>query len=134
MDSISIPDTILLESQFDEILTLIKEAKKKVYRMANTVLIELYWDIGERLSYRVANSHWGDGVIRQLADYIKANTEDSKGYSDKNLWIMKLFYETYHDCDDILLSLLIKINWIIVSPLWLGVKSQKKEIFIFILP
>lgn len=74
-------------------------------------MIELYWKIGERLSFRVANSHWGDGVIRQLADYIAANTEDSRGYYDKNLWRMKQFYETYRGVDEKLSSLMRQIKW-----------------------
>ena len=111
MESRSILNPNLLKSQFNEIIGLINETKKKVYRIANTVMIELYWNIGERLSYRVANSNWGDGVIRQLADYIAATTEDSKGYSDKNLWRMKQFYETYKDCDEKFSTLLRQINW-----------------------
>ncbi|MDE7421132.1 MAG: PDDEXK nuclease domain-containing protein [Muribaculaceae bacterium] len=111
MESTCISDPDFLKKQFNEIVGLINETKKKVYRIANTVMIELYWQIGERLSYRVANSNWGDGVIRQLADYISANTEDSKGYSDKNLWRMKQFYETYRECDEKLSALLRQINW-----------------------
>lgn len=111
MESSSIIDRDKLESQFNEIIGLINDAKRKVYRVANTVMIELYWHIGERLAYRVANSSWGDGIIRQLADYIAANTEDSKGYSDKNLWRMKQFYETYRNADEKLSSLLRQINW-----------------------
>lgn len=100
-----------LRSQFNEIVSIINETKGKVYRIANTVMIELYWQIGERLSFRIANSQWGEGVIRQLAQYIAANTEDSKGYSDKNLWRMKQFYETYRNADTKLSALLRQINW-----------------------
>ncbi|MFG6386307.1 MAG: hypothetical protein K1V80_07560 [Muribaculaceae bacterium] len=59
----------------------------------------------------IANSNWGDGIISQLADYIATNTEDAKGYSDKNLWRMKQFYETYRDADTNLSALLRQINW-----------------------
>ena len=111
MESTSILNPNILNSQFNEIVGLINDTKSKVYRIANTAMIELYWQIGERLSFRVANSHWGDGVIRQLADYIAANTEDSRGYSDKNLWRMKQFYETYRGVDEKLSSLMRQINW-----------------------
>ena len=111
MESTSILDPNILNEQFNEIVGLINETKKKVYRIANTVMIELYWRIGERLAYRVAESNWGDGVIRQLADYIAANTEDHKGYSDKNLWRMKQFYDTYREADEKLSALLRQINW-----------------------
>lgn len=111
MESTNILGPNLLKSQFNEIVGLINETKENVYRVANTAMIDLYWHIGERLHYRIANSNWGDGIIRQLADYIASNTEDSKGYSDKNLWRMKQFYETYRDCDERLSAMLRQINW-----------------------
>lgn len=100
-----------LQEQFNEIVNCINDTRKSVYRIANTAMIDLYWRIGERLAYRVANSQWGDGVIRQLADYIAANAEDSKGFSDKNLWRMKQFYETYREVDEKLSSMMRQINW-----------------------
>ena len=43
MDSKSVSDSNVLKRQFSEIVGLINETKKKVYRMiANTVMIELY--------------------------------------------------------------------------------------------
>ena len=40
---------------------------------------------------------WGKGVVKELADYIKLQDPTIKGLSDKNLWRMKQFYETYKD-------------------------------------
>ena len=99
------------KEQFQEIVDCINETRRKVFRVANTALIDLYWRIGERLSYRINNSNWGEGVISQLANYISLNTIDSKGFSDKNLWRMKQFYETYCTADEDFLSLLRQINW-----------------------
>ena len=42
MDSKSVSDSNVLKRQFSEIVGLINETKKKVYRIANTVMIELY--------------------------------------------------------------------------------------------
>lgn len=111
MKSTKILDHNIIHQQFNEIIGIINETKNKVFRIANTAMIELYWRIGERLAYRIANSNWGDGIISQLADYIATNTEDAKGYSDKNLWRMKQFYETYRDADTNLSALLRQINW-----------------------
>ena len=100
-----------LRSQFNEIVDVIIDSRSRVYRIANASLIDLYWQIGERLSYRISNSQWGEGVVRQLAEYIAKNTENSKGFSDKNLWRMKQFYETYRLVDKKVSSLLRQINW-----------------------
>ena len=36
----------------------------------NTALIDLYWQIGEIISCRVATAQWGEGAVDQLANYI----------------------------------------------------------------
>ncbi|MDE6513040.1 MAG: PDDEXK nuclease domain-containing protein [Muribaculaceae bacterium] len=100
-----------LTAQFDEIVCCITETRNRVFRLANSGLIDLYWLIGEKLSFKIKSSQWGDGVISQLADYIAANADNSKGFSDKNLWRMKQFYETYCTADKKLSALLRQINW-----------------------
>lgn len=39
----------------------------------------------------------GDAVVKELANYIQRTEPDIKGFSDKNIWRMKQFYETYRD-------------------------------------
>lgn len=80
---------------FAEVIDMIQTTRQNVIRIANTAPIDLYWKVGEYLSHKIANAEWGDGVVRQLADYISLNYPDVKGFSDKNLWRMKQFYETY---------------------------------------
>jgi len=79
--------------------------------MANTALIDLYWKLGAYISDRIAKSEWGDGVVRQLAEYIEKQAPDIKGFSDKNLWRMKQFYETYKDSEEKLSPVVRQISW-----------------------
>ena len=92
-------------------MTLIQRTRSEVIRTANTALIDLYWQIGDYISQRIATAEWGDGVVPQLADYIARNYPEIKGFSDKNLWRMKQFYETYRDADEKLSSLVREISW-----------------------
>ena len=46
-----------------------------------------------------------------MADYIERTSPEAKGFSDKNLWRMKQFYETYNGMDEKLSALLRQINW-----------------------
>lgn len=87
----------ILETNFSEISEMIKSARQKVYKLVNTELITLYWNIGEYISKKVESSEWGKSVVDNLADYIKLTQPDIKGFSNKNLWRMKQFYETYID-------------------------------------
>ena len=97
--------------QFAEVVSLIQQARTHVIRFANTALIDLYWNIGQYISGKIVDADWGDGVVKQLAEYIAKNAPEVKGFSDKNLWRMKQFYETYKDTDEKLSTLLRQISW-----------------------
>lgn len=97
--------------QFAEVVSLIQQTRTHVIRLANTALIDLYWNIGRYISEKIEASDWGDGVVKQLADYIAKNAPEAKGFSDKNLWRMKQFYETYKGADEKLSPLVRQISW-----------------------
>lgn len=80
---------------FEEILSVIQVSKEKVFTQINASLIELYWNVGKYISEKVQNSNWGKGVVIELSKYIKTQEPEIKGFSDKNLWRMKQFFETY---------------------------------------
>lgn len=54
--------------QFDEIVSLIKKTRNNIIRVANTALIDLYWNIGKYISVKLASSEWGDGIVKQLSE------------------------------------------------------------------
>lgn len=99
------------DNQFAEIVSLIRHTKSTVLSIANTALIDLYWQVGKYISNKLAVSEWGDGVVKQLATYIEKNCPDTKGFSDKNLWRMKQFYETYCNTDERISTLLRETSW-----------------------
>lgn len=102
---------IVPAEQFDAVVHLIQQAQAKVLYAANTTLIELYWQVGAYLSQKIESAQWGDAVIPQLAEYIARSYPEIKGFSDKNLWRMKQFYETYCHTDEKLSTLLREISW-----------------------
>ena len=83
--------------QFADVVEMIRSTRSQVLRMANAALIDLYWKVGQYLAKKIASAEWGDGVVKQLAAHIEKNCPDIKGFSDKNLWRMKQFYEAYAD-------------------------------------
>ncbi|MCQ2289328.1 MAG: DUF1016 N-terminal domain-containing protein, partial [Muribaculaceae bacterium] len=99
------------EQMFAEVVNMIRTSRQNVLRIANTALIDLYWKVGEYLSHKIASAEWGDGVVKQLADHINLHYPDIKGFSDKNLWRMKQFYETYNKEGEKLSTLLRQISW-----------------------
>lgn len=89
--------TSITNQNFNEILQTIQESKQKAYASVNTILVELYWNIGKHISAKVKEKVWGKGVVQELANFIKLQDPTIKGFSDKNLWRMKQFYEIYQD-------------------------------------
>lgn len=49
-------------------------------------------------------------VVSELAQYIQRNEPGIKGFSDKNMWRMKQFYESYKDVPK-LSAMLREISW-----------------------
>lgn len=99
-----------MKEQFSDIICLIKQSRANAIRVINVELINLYWSVGEYISKKIENSEWGDNVVPKLAKYIQQNEPDIKGFSDKNIWRMKQFYEVYKDFPE-LSTLLREISW-----------------------
>lgn len=51
----------------------------------NTALIELYGQIGEVITRRVAAAQWGEGTVDRLASYIARWEPGIRGFSRSNL-------------------------------------------------
>ena len=73
-------------------------------------MINLYWNIGAYITNKIEQAEWGDSVVSELAKYIQQNEPEIKGFSDKNIWRMKQFYETYKDYPQ-LSPLVREISW-----------------------
>jgi predicted nuclease of restriction endonuclease-like (RecB) superfamily len=99
-----------MENRFTDIIQLIKQSRTNAIRAVNAELINLYWNIGEYISRKIEQSEWGDSVVTELAKFIQTHEPEIKGFSDKNIWRMKQFYETYKDFPK-LSTLLREISW-----------------------
>ena len=99
-----------MDNRFTDIIQLIKRSRTNAIKAVNSELINLYWNIGEYISKKVELSEWGQSVVKELSQYIQTNEPDIKGFSDKNLWRMKQFYETYKGFPKIS-TLLREISW-----------------------
>lgn len=80
---------------FEEVIRLIESAKQQAYKAVNTALIDVYWQIGQLISHKIASAEWGDGVVSQLATYISQTQPNLRGFTARNLFRMRQFYDTY---------------------------------------
>ncbi len=95
-----------LQQDFNVLVQQIQCTRQHVFTQASSALIALYWQIGQTISAKVEQSAWGKGIVSQLAAYIIQQDASIKGFSDKNIWRMKQFYESY--CDNPTLLPLVK--------------------------
>ena len=100
----------IIKQDFNEVINQIRLSKEKAYKQVNTVLIDLYWSIGKYISDKSIKENWGKSIVKELADFIKKEDPTIKGFSDKNLWRMKQFYETYKE-NEKLSALLRELSW-----------------------
>ncbi|AZC30468.1 hypothetical protein C4K38_2508 [Pseudomonas chlororaphis subsp. piscium] len=63
--------------------------------MTGTELVDLYWQVGAYISRKIEAAEWGDGVARQLADYLARQPPGLWGFTRANLFRMQQFYELY---------------------------------------
>lgn len=99
-----------MDNRFTDIIQLIKQSRTNAVKAVNAELINLYWNIGEHISKKIEQSEWGDSVVTELSNFIQTQEPEIKGFSDKNIWRMKQFYETYKDFPK-LSTLLREISW-----------------------
>lgn len=98
------------QKSFSEVLLQIQQSRQKVFSQVNTALIDLYWQIGQIISHKVTAEAWGKGVVSDFAVYITQQDPEFKGFSDKNLWRMKQFFEIYQ-ADERLSPLVRELPW-----------------------
>ncbi|RLD12139.1 DUF1016 domain-containing protein, partial [candidate division KSB1 bacterium] len=95
---------------FNRIVEMIKAAQIRAYAKVNEELINLYFNVGKFVSEKVQAAEWGTGVVDQLAQFIKENHPEIKGFTRRGLYRMKQFYETYKD-SEIVSALRTQLSW-----------------------
>lgn len=98
------------QPDFSEVVHLIAAARQHAYQVVNTTLIELYWQIGAYISNKIKAAEWGDGVVDALAQHLAVTQPNLQGFTRRNLFRMRQFYETYQD-DQIVAPLVRQLPW-----------------------
>lgn len=88
----------------------IKSSQVKAAVAVNAELIGLYWEIGKSIVERQESLGWGKSVVETLSRDLRKEFPDMKGFSPRNLWDMRRFYDTYRDRPD-LRQLVAEIPW-----------------------
>ncbi|MBE9033497.1 DUF1016 family protein [filamentous cyanobacterium LEGE 11480] len=91
----------LVPDNYDVVLQSLKQrirqAQLRAALSVNQELILLYWYIGREILERQRQEGWGSKVVQRLAQDLKAEFIDVKGFSRTNLLYMRSFAEAYPD-------------------------------------
>jgi predicted nuclease of restriction endonuclease-like (RecB) superfamily len=83
------------KEEFETIYGIIATHRKRVVRVVNNESMSMVWEVGGYVSYKQKTSAWGDGVVRQLSDYIRMKDPTARGWSYRTLYKMVQLYDTY---------------------------------------
>lgn len=95
---------------FVEVRELILNARRQAMQAVNTELVGLYWQVGEYISRKLAAAEWGDGVVEELARYLARTQPGLKGFTRRNLFRMRQFYEAYSG-NEMVTPLVTQLPW-----------------------
>lgn len=121
-----------LQKSFLKIIDIIQSSRDNTYRKINEELINMYWKIGEFLSFESENSNFGDAYILSMADHIQEHFPGIKGFNKRGLYRMKQFFEIYRN-DEFVSTLLTQISWSNHLHIMSKAKSTEERHFYIIL-
>lgn len=73
----------------------IEQAQVRLISAANAQMLFHYWKMGNYILYHQNLQGWGGKVIKKLAQVIRFNYPEKKGYSERNLTYMCQFARSY---------------------------------------
>lgn len=83
------------EKDFAAVLEIIATHRSRALMSVNVESLLTYWEIGAFLSPRIHSGSWSRAIVGKLAEYIKRNQPELRGYGKSNLYNMALVYDTF---------------------------------------
>ncbi len=84
----------------NEIKNRYRSIRNRVALQANYGALEFNWMLGRDIVQKKAESRWGSGVVNQLCLDLRATFPGVRGFSARNLYYMKEWYEFYMADDE----------------------------------
>ncbi len=83
------------ERQFAEVVDIIAQHRSHASRIVNEDTLLTAWQVGAYVSGKLKSEEWGSKVVTRLAEYIRSQRPDFRGYSRSSIYNMVMFYEEY---------------------------------------
>lgn len=91
----SISERDELTRQFEYVNSLIERHRFNAITKVNIEVLMTSWEVGEYISIQLKTSRWGSKVVSELADYLKLQNPQRRGFGKRHLYNMVKFYDLY---------------------------------------
>lgn len=85
-----------------QLKTKVRSAQLKAAASVNSEMILLYWEIGKDIVEKQAKDGWGANVIEKCSRDLQNEFPGISGFSSRNMWRMRAFYNAYKDIPKVL--------------------------------
>ncbi len=103
-----------IPADYGALLVAVKErvraAQYQALKAVNKELVGLYWDIGRLIVERQADARHGAAIAERLAEDLRREFPGVAGYSRRNIFYMREFYQAYCDLPKVQ-PLVAQIGW-----------------------
>ena len=94
-------DITSISKLYKEISSILRTTRANAYKAVNFAMVSSYWSIGQVIVEYEQNGNeraeYGKAVLEGL--FKKLTAEFGKGFDKSNLRYMRLFYQTFKNCD-----------------------------------
>lgn len=108
------------------------QAQIKAAVKVNSTLLEFYWQLGADIVEKQQSSKWGSGFLKQLSQDLMAEFTDIKGFSYRNLALIRQWY-IYWSSDPVIVqqavAQLVLLPWGHNQQIINKCKSPKEALF-----
>lgn len=118
-------------------------AQIKAATAVNQALLHLYWDMGKKIVAKQQAAVWGDGFLVQMSRDLTIEFPDIKGFSKRNLELMRQWYRFWADepaiakqlasqlpaSENDLLASIFQIPWWHNIVIFRATKNQEEALF-----
>ena len=82
-----------------ELKSRYRGAQLKAAVKVNSEKLLYNWMLGAEIVLKKAEERWGTGVVEQLSRDLQNEFPKAEGFTSRNLWIMKQWYQFYSNPD-----------------------------------
>jgi len=89
----------------------IRSVQIKAALSVNAEMLNFYWELGADIVEKQKNSKWGDGFLAKLSDDLIDEFKDIKGFSKRNLELIRKWHLFWIEKESIAKQLATQIPW-----------------------